>query len=360
VVLLLLVSFRTIMAAPGPVTPATGNLVEASSRDRRIVKRWKLPGKPRGLALHQGVAYVGLSDRQSVLAVEVGTGRILREAILDSAHIAATKDLVTVRVSPGGKRLIVANGSDESATLLSLPDLSVVREIGLEGETIRDALVDPSGRYLLVLGNQIHLFDAAGGKELRTFDVGDPMAIAVNSTGSAFAVAHSERFVNGTATVVSLFDLSTFKQGDQEPLQTDRRIVSMMFAAGDRSLVVFARDWIGEKPIRPRVEKLLSNEGDKMRMRIDFGDLTNSEGACLPEVVGPQIAVLGPKPSVILFAERRCSVSGSFTASERNVATASIYGVAAYAVAFDPITNTLLTTDPAGFLTIYRAPKPGS
>jgi len=342
------------------MAPASGSLVESSSRDRRIVKRWALPGKPRGLALHEGTAYVGLSDRQSVLAVDVSTGRILREAILDSADIAATKDLVTIRVSPSGKRLIIANGSDESATILSLPDLAVVREIGLEGETIRDAVVDPSGRYLLLLGNKIHLFDADGRKELRTFEVDDPMAIAINSTGSALAVAHSEHFGNGTATVVSLFDLSTFKQGDPEPLQTERRIVSMIFAAADRSLVVFAKDWIGEKPLRPRVEKPLSNEGDRMRMRIDFGDLTNSDAACLPEMVGPQIAVVGPKPSVILFAERRCSVSGSFTASPRNVSTASIYGVSAYAVAFDPGTDTLLTTDPAGFLTIYRAPKPGS
>lgn len=318
-----------------------------------------LPGKPRGLAIHEGIAYVGLSDRQSVLAVDVATGRIVREVILDSADIAATKDLVTLRVAPGGRRLIVANGSDESATILSLPDLAVVREIGLEGETIRDAVMDPSGRYLLLLGNRIHLFDAGGSKQLRTFEVDDPMAIAINSTGSAFAVAHSERFGNGTATVISLFDLSTFKQGDREPLQTERRIVTMLFAAGDRSLVAFARDWIGEKPLRARVEKPLSTEGDKMRMRIDFGDLTNSEAACLPENIGPQIAVLGPKPSVILFAERRCGVSGSFTASPRNVSTASIYGVSAYAVAFDPRTDTLLTTDPAGFLTIYRAPKPG-
>lgn len=324
------------------------------------MKKWVLPGKPRGLAFHDGVAYVGLRDRQSVLAVDIATGRILGEAILDSADIAATKDFVTLRVSPDGKRLSVANGSDESATILSLPDLAIVREIGLEGETIRDALMDPSGRYLFLLGNRIHLFDAAGSKELRTFEVDDPMAMAINSTGSALAVAHSERFGNGTATVVSLFDLSTFKQGDQEPLQTERRIVSMMFAAGDRSLVVFARDWIGEKPLRARVEKRLFNEGDKMRMRIDFGDLTNSEAACLPEIVGPQIAVHGPNPSVILFAERRCSVSGSFTASQRNVSTASIYGVSAYAVAFDPGTDTLLTTDPSGFLTIYRAPKPGS
>lgn len=342
------------------ITPASGLLAQAPSRDRRIVRRWALPGKPRGLALHGGIAYVGLSDRQSVLAVETSTGRILRETILDSADIAATKDLVSVRVSPNGKRLIIANGSDESATILSLPDLAVVREIGLEGETIRDAIVDPSGRYLLLLGNQIHLFDADGGRELRTFEVDDPMAVAFNSTGSVFAVAHSERFGNGTATVVSLYDLSTFKPGEAEPLQTERRIVSMMFAGGDRSLVFFARDWIGEKPLRPRVEKPLSTEGDKMRMRIDFGDLTNSDTACLPEASGPQIAVAGPKPSVILFAERRCSVSGSFTASQRNVSTASIYGVAAYAVAFDSGNDTLLTTDPSGFLTIYRAPKPGS
>lgn len=342
------------------LTPASGQLIQSPSRDRRILKKWTLPGKPRGLAFHEGTAYVGLSDRQSVLAVEVATGRILRETILDSAEIAATKDLVTLRLSPNGQRLIVANGSDESATILSLPDLAVVREIGLEGEAIRDAVMDPSGRYLLLLGNRIHLFDAGGSKELRTFEVDDPMALAVNSTGSAFAVAHSERFGNGTATVVSLFDLGTFKQGDQEPLQTERRILSMMFAAGDRSLVVFARDWIGEKPLRARVEKQLSPEGDKMRMRIDFGDLTNSEAACLPDMAGAQIAVPGAKPSVILFAERRCSVSGSFTASPRNVSTASIYGVSAYAVAFDPVTNTLLTTDPAGFLTVYRAPKPGA
>jgi hypothetical protein len=36
----------------------------------------------------------------------------------------------------------------------------------------------------------------------------------------------------------------------------------------------------------------------------------------------------------------------------------SLYGIAAYAIAYDH--NQLIITDRAGFLTIYKAPRPGA
>ena len=106
----------------------------------------------------------------------------------------------TLRIS--GSRLFIANGSDESATILSLPDLGVLREITIEGEPIRDALPDPRGRYLYLLGRRVHVYDAGGERELHALDVGDPMAIAAN--GKTLAVVAPEGAV--------LFDTSTFTE----------------------------------------------------------------------------------------------------------------------------------------------------
>jgi hypothetical protein len=94
----------------------------------------------------------------------------------------------------------------------------------------------------------------------------------------------------------------------------------------------------------------------QMRMAIDFGDLTNSDSICLPEGSGAQIATLASS-ELLLFAERRCSASSAFGGSSRHVTPASLYGVAAYAMAYDPKNNTVAVTDRAGFLTIYKAPR---
>ncbi len=95
-------------------------------------------------------------------------------------------------------------------------------------------------------------------------------------------------------------------------------------------------------------------------MRIGFGDLVNSERICLPEKSGPQIIALGPASDVLLLAERRCSSSGSFLAASRRVTPASLYGVNAYAIAYDRDSNTLAVTDRAGYLTIYKVPRAAS
>src|SRR5688572_10302380 len=96
-----LCSLRSATAAE-PLTPS-------SSRDRRIVKRWQLPGHPSGIAVAEdGTAYVGLAAKQSVVAIDPKAGTILNELILDSEEIAATKELVTLRINARGDRLIVA------------------------------------------------------------------------------------------------------------------------------------------------------------------------------------------------------------------------------------------------------------
>jgi hypothetical protein len=112
-----------------------------------------------------------------------------------------------------------------------------------------------------------------------------------------------------------------------------------MFAANGRSLIAFSRQSLFEKAIHaPRT-------------------LVNSNRVCLPEGSGPQVATLGGSETLVVYGERRCSVSGVFTASPRGVTPASLYGVNAYAVAYDPKSNAVVATDRAGTLTIYHVPR---
>ncbi len=330
------------------------------TRDSKVVRRWSIAGGPRGVAIgSNGLIYVGLADKQAVEVIDSRSGAVVRELVLDSAEIAATKELVTLRTNRDKTRLYIANGSDESATILSLPDLAVVREITMEGEAIRDALPDPTGRYLYLLGRRVHIFDADGKKELRTIEFAEPMAIATNSTGSTLALLGTEDFGNAKATVVALYDTSSFNEITRDPMQTDRTIDSAMFAANDRALIALSRESLFEKPLVTRAAKSMTSGSDgRMRMTVEFGDLVNSERICLPEGSGPQIATLGATSDLLLFAERRCSSSGAFAGSSRRVTPASLYGVNAYAVAFDREKNNLVVTEKSGYLTIYKVPTP--
>jgi len=338
-------------------------LEPSSSRDRKIVRRWSLPGKPHGVAIGaDGTLYVGLAQTQAVVAIDPKEGAILRRVVLDSEEIASTKELVTLRTNTDKTRLFIANGSDESASILSLPDLGILREITMEGETIRDVLPDPRGRFLFLLGRKVHVFDGDGRTELRTLDVTDPMAIAVSANGAMLAVIATEDFGNAKATVAVMFDTTTFAEVARDPLQTEKAIEGALFADRDRALVAVARDTLFEKPVLSRPAKVMTSEGTNgaapMRIRIDFGDLVNSNTVCLPEGSGPQIATLAGSDALLVHAERRCSASGAFSGSNRAVTPASLYGVNAYALAYDKATNTVVATDPAGFLTIYNVPRP--
>ncbi len=337
-------------------------LVPVATRDQKIVKRWQLPGDPHGVAIGaDGTIYAGLAQPQAVVAIDPKTGSVKQRVVLDSAEIASTKELVTMRTNRAGNRLYIANGSDESATILSLPDLAVRREITLEGEAIRDVLPDPKGRFLYILGRHVHIYDADGEKEVHTINIDDPMAIAASSNGTLLAVIAPEDFGNSKATSVALFDAASFSELAREPLQTDKVIEAAVFAAGDQALIALSRGSLFEKPlsVAKPVKQMAAGANGQMRMAIDFGDLTSSETICLPEGSGPQIAALAA-PDLLLFAERHCNSSGAFTGSNRRVTPASLYGVAAYAMAYDHATNTVAVTDRAGFLTIYKAPRPAA
>jgi hypothetical protein len=338
--------------AAQPLTPV-------ATRDSKIVKRWALPGDPHGVAVgSDGTIYVGLAQPQAVVAIDPKSGAVTKKLVLDSAEIASTKELVTLRINRAGTRLYIANGSDESATILSLPDLAVLREITMEGEAIRDALPDPKGRYLYLLGRHVHVYDANGEKELRTISIDDPMAIAASANSTLLAVIASEDFGNTKATSVALFDTTTFAELAREPLQTDKTIESALFAANDQALVALSRGYLFEKALsvgKP-AKQMTAGANGQMRMAIDFGDLTNSDPVCLPEGSGAQIATLS-SPEVLLFAERRCSGGSGLAGSNRHVTPASLYGVAAYAVTYDASSKTLIVTDRAGFLTIYKVPR---
>jgi hypothetical protein len=322
------------------------------------VKRWSIAGEPRGIALGaDGTIYVGLAQAQAVAAIDPKSGVVRKTVVLDSAEIASTKELVTLRTNRDGSRLYIANGSDESVSILALPEMGVVREITIEGEAIRDALPDPKGRYLYVLGHRVHVYDANGERELRTLDVEDPMAIAATSDGASLAVIGTEDFGNAKATSVTLYETNGFSEIAREPLQTDRKIEAALFAANDRALIAAGREWLYEKPINARTPKTMKSEADgRQRMSIDFGDLVNSDHICLPEGSGAQIAVAG-SGDMLLFAERRCQSSGTFAGSSRRITPTSLYGVNAYALAYDKAANTLIATDKAGFVTIYKVPR---
>lgn len=340
-------------------TPET--LPPAPTRDQKVIRRWTLAGDPRGVAIGaDGTIYVGLAKPQAVIAVDPRNGMVTKRIVLDSAEIASTKELVTLRTNADRSRLYIANGSDESATILSLPDLAVLREITMEGEAIRDALPDPRGRYLYLVGRRVHVFDKDGQTELRTLPIDDPMAIAATTNGAALAVVATEDFGNATATSVALFDTTNWSEITRDPLQTDKRIDGAMFSPDDSALIAVNREYLYEKPVSARKASAQMTAGTNgvMRMKIDFGDLVNSDRVCLPEGSGPQIATFVGAANTLAYAERRCSVSGHFSGSSRRVSPASIYGVNAYAIAHDPASNTIVATDPAGFLTIYKVPRP--
>lgn len=341
------------------VAPAPDTLASVSSGGRKVVRRWALPGDPRGVAIgSDGTIYVGVAEPQTVLAVDPKSGAIKKRLVLDSAEIASTKELVTLRTNLDRTRLYIANGSDESATILRLPDLAVMREITMEGETIRDVVPDPRGRHLYVLGRRVHVFDAEGGTEVRALAIDDPMAVAVSSDGALLAVLATEDFGSTKATVVALFDTNTFAEVARDPLQTEKSVEGAMFAAGDRSIVAFSRDAMFEKRITLRPTRIKQTGSATSTMRVDIGELVNSTHICLPEGSGPQVATLTSTDALLVYAERRCSASGSFTGSSHGVSPASLYNVNAYAMAYDKLSNTLVATDRAGFLTVYSVPRP--
>jgi len=334
-------------------------LTPVPTRDQKIVKRWQLPGDPHGVAIGaDGTIYVGLAQPQAVVAIDPKSGTIKHRLVLDSAEIASTKELVTMRTNRAGTRLYIANGSDESATILSLPDMAVLREITMEGEAIRDAVPDPKGRYLYLLGRHVHVYDANGEKELHTINIDDPMAVAASGNGALLAVIAAEDFGNAKATSVVLFDTTSFAELAREPLQTDKTIESALFAAGDQALIALSRGSLFEKPLSANKppKQMTSGANGQLHVAIDFGDLTSSDTICLPEGSGAQIATLAA-PDLLLFAERRCNASSAFSGSNRRVTPASLYGVSAYALAYDHVTNTVVVTDRSGFLTIYKVPR---
>lgn len=329
------------------------------SRDKKIVRRWSLPGDPRGAAVgSDGTIYVGLAEPQAVIAVDPSTGAVRKRVVLDSAEIASTKELVTLRTDPRRTRLYIANGSDESATILSLPGLGVLREITMEGEIIRDVVPDPKGRYVYVLGRRIHVFDGEADTELRTLPLDEPMAIAPSSDGTMLAVFFTEDYGYAKATSVAIYDTGTFAEIGREPLQTDKAIEGATFAANNHAVVGFARDAIFEKPLSIRPTRIKEQSGTDAAMRVVLGELVNSYHVCLPNGSGPQVATLAQSDVHLVYAERRCSASGMFAGSKRSVLPISLYGVDAYAATYDRKSNTIVTTERAGFLTIYRIPSP--
>lgn len=336
---------------------AAEKLNEVKTSNQKIFRQWSVAEQPHGVALGaDGTMYVGLASTQSIIAVD-RLGWVKKRVVLDSAEIAATKELVTMRMNAAKDRLYIANGSDESAMILSVPDLAVLREITIEGEPIRDAVPDPKGRFLYLLGHRVHVYDINGEREIRTIPFDEPMAIAASDNGAMLAVIGTTDFGSAKATAVAMVDTKTWSEHSRDPLQTEKPVTAALFAAGDRSLIALGKDTLFEKPVASAAPKTMTADASgKMHMDVGFGDLVSSDRICLPLKSGPQIATLAA-PDLLLFAERRCSSSGAFSGATRLVTRASLYGVDAWAVAYDKSSNTLVATDEAGYLTIYKVPK---
>jgi hypothetical protein len=257
-----------------------------------------------------------------VIAVDPKSGAIRKRVVLDSVDIASTKELVTLRTNRERTRLYIANGSDESATILALPDLRIVREITIEGEQIRDAVPDPQGRFLYLLGRRVHVFDANGEKELRTLAIDEPSAIAASAT----------MVVVAKGPIILRFDLPSFASNQGLAISDVGSIRTLLLAANN-VVVAFTNGAFIEIATPPRFDPI-----------------------CLPEGSGPQIAALAPH-DLVLFAERRCNSSSAFDTAAHRVTPASLYGISAYALAYEAASNTLAATDRAGFLTIYKVPR---
>src|SRR5207248_10909335 len=169
-------------------------------------------------------------------------------------------------------------------------------------------------------GHRVHVHDANGNEELRTIGSIDPSAIAVNSSHVAVL----------TRDGLTFYETNGFKQTGSV-----RGIIGVEAALfADRILLLLTYDALYE--VAQKITR---------------------EPICLPQGSGPQIATLA-SPRLLLFAERRCNSSGVFSSSDHIVTPASLYGVNAYAVAYDAKSNFLYTTDRAGYLTIYKVPRP--
>jgi hypothetical protein len=326
-------------------------------RDPRVVSRWTLSGEPRSIAFGpDGTLYAGLRKPQSVVAIDLARGAILEEVVLDSEEIASTKDFATMRYDAKRGRLIIAQGSDESVSILSVPSLAVEREILLEGEMIRDAIPDPKGRYLYILGRSVHVRDADGNRQIRIFSELEPTAIAVSSDGKWLAIVGTEKFDGTPATAVSLIDTERLEESRRELLQTDRRIEAALFANTDQALIVFADDWLAEKRLAVSAGQVMKPRGESMQVTMGRDDFLSTESICLPSERGPQVAIVSSQNNVVWFAERRCSSAGSVIAAPRTVVTASLYGAEVRALAWDPANEKLAATDGAGTITLYHPP----
>jgi hypothetical protein len=337
----------------------SATLREERVTGKNVVRHWSLTGTPKGVAVGpDDTIYVGLASPQSVVAIDPLLNRIVREKTLDREEIASTKDFATLRIGRRGTRLYVAQGSDESVTILALPELTIEREILVEGERIRDALPDPAGRFLYVLGRDVHVYDIEGKRLIRKLRDLEPLAIASNAAGSTLAVVGFEQFPNGRATMIALYDTSTLTETRRIPLQTDRAILATFFAAADEVIVTVAADWLGEAQVRQRREPAASGTSadETMRLRIEPGDLVSSESVCLPDGAGPQIATPSRAGDLVVFAEKRCASGASFAATKRRTKSVSIYGINAYAMA-RTADSLYVATDPKGSLTIYRQPE---
>jgi DNA-binding beta-propeller fold protein YncE len=350
-----------LLTIGGPAIDAATSIESVTTRGRGVVKKLTLDGEPRGLAVSRdGVVYVGMANAQSIIAIDASSNTILREVVLDDPDIAATKEIVSLRIDGSGERLIAAHGSDESVTILSLPELAVLREITLEGERVRDAVADSRGRYLIILGREVRIFDYEGSREIRTLRGLDPMAIAVSDDGGLLAVVGSDQFPSGRASIVSLWDLATLSEISRDPLQTDRRITAATFADRGRTLIVASADWLGEKRLFSRSQGAAMQEDEEGRMRITFrfDDIVSSETICLADQSGPQALAVDRSGSIVYFPEKRCGSHGGLTGTRRRVQGAPLYAIDAYAIAVDPESGDLWATDRGGTVTLYRAPQP--
>ncbi|MFY7952199.1 MAG: hypothetical protein ACOVT5_06790, partial [Armatimonadaceae bacterium] len=107
-----------------------------------VLRRIRVGGEPRGVAVDPAGkrAWAALSDHDSVVEVDIETGKIVRTvAVPDEPwHLALT---------PDGKRLVVGSTNARELTVLDAATLATVQRTRTAGRNIRRIAVDPTGTW---------------------------------------------------------------------------------------------------------------------------------------------------------------------------------------------------------------------
>ncbi|HET7732129.1 MAG TPA: YncE family protein [Usitatibacter sp.] len=148
-------------------------------------------------------AYVPLPFADQVAVVDLATNTVRKVPVGNSP--------VGVAIEPGGARVYVANGEDNTVSVIATASNTVVGTIAMNGRGPLGMAVNPAGTRLAVAltgddvrGNTVEIFDTSTRTRVATATVGiGPIAVAYNPSGTRLYVA------NATGNTISVLDAAT-------------------------------------------------------------------------------------------------------------------------------------------------------